>query len=40
MSKGLKVKLKYLKVGLIWVGSNVWICMTFVGETMIKEPIC
>lgn len=38
-SKGLKVELKDISVGLVWVESRIWLCMTFVGETIIKEYI-
>lgn len=36
-SKGLKVELKDISIGLVWVESRIWLCMTFVGETIIKE---
>ena len=39
-SEGLKAELKDISVGLVWVESRIWLCMTFVGKTIIKEYIC
>lgn len=39
-SEGLKAELKDISVGLVWVESRIWLYMTFVGKTIIKEYIC